>query len=1272
MARSRIPTGGLAASGESPSAAKPAKPAAHMPRAANRPEGHETPYSSASAQAVAPLSAPAVPPPPVSPAPSPSSPPPLDSALAERAKWPALEGSAFAAAPSAAPKYLVDITLIQGGLTKVNAPIAIGARYEGLGFAGGTKAFDRLLDSWLTRVVELGMIGSGLGQLFPVHLQRMHDAGKVQVGCLLLVGMGEPGRFAADDLRFMMSNVTVAVKSMGHDQFATSLFGTHRKELPIEDAVRGFMMGIVDGYDRFRAIAGTAQERQERLLQAAASPLSVLLLEPEGEKLRQIQAALEMLSNEKLIDGLKLTILPGEKVDPDLESDSNPADTEPDVPVSFLRVIRKDDPAPATSAAFDGVKALSATESFEFSALSETAAVAVRDREISAYLLKAIPDRMMADLSATKRERLGRFFADIVIPEAFRATTESAVNLTLEVDETTATLPWEMMAQKKNFKTTFLGNRVGVSRQFRSMISPRPSSPPPLNTKLSVLVIADPAPFPLALPYAREEGFSIIEVLDQARRAWLGQYEIEVTVRIGSCTDRDKTLEARLEELRCRGDWIVSADWCDALDIAILVVSEQYDVIHYAGHGFVDQKTGRAGWVLDKDCYLSAQEIFRVRQVPRLVFANACFSSFASDGSRSNVQQDQQQKHLVGVARAFFARGIPNFIGTGWQVDDECARECARWFYARALGLSRPDSDGEIIGTSPPATISAALLEARNFMFRKRPEASTWGAYQHYGRVSDKLLPLPNVQSNSVTGVGATLDESSSHKPASDAASNPTPPTSGAIQMPTPSTNASVVPAALDLNLVYVNGIDFETGEYAVAPRSIEELAKDVRQNPGADSMRSLHGNQPRSYALPFDVAFDQLEETGWGIIFHENTPRDVHTALGRLLTLRGNQAKGRFKELDYRSGEQARDWYARHGIGVGSMEPGSVPYYLLLVGGPELIPFEFQYLLGVEYAVGRLAFDTAAEYERYARSIDAYEGGNSVPNAKEIVYWGTHHLGDGATELSSSQLISPLANGIPGTSGAFKQPLGAQVHYGQKLLAEDDATKAALLEGLHAAKPPALLFTASHGMAIPSGRPNQKAVQGALLCQDWPSFGSVRPEHILCASDVGDDANVNGMIALVFACFGGGTPDVDQFLMNLSPASKAPPLAPQPFVAALPRRLLSHPNGSALAVIGHIDRAWGFSIQAPNTAGPQIGPFRNGLGGILTGNPVGHAVNQQFGSKFAALSATLLNGISPTAPASMRLSDRDLVTAWLQRNDAQNYVLLGDPAARIRNDLLA
>jgi hypothetical protein len=121
-----------------------------------------------------------------------------------------------------------------------------------------------------------------------------------------------------------------------------------------------------------------------------------------------------------------------------------------------------------------------------------------------------------------------------------------------------------------------------------------------------------------------------------------------------------------------------------------------------------------------------------------------------------------------------------------------------------------------------------------------------------------------------------------------------------------------------------------------------------------------------------------------------------------------------------------------------------------------------------------------------------------------------------------------------------------------------DDATKASLLETLHGPKPPAMLFTASHGMALRSGQAAQPAAQGALLCQDWPGFGSVRAEHFLAATDIADDANVNGVVALLFACFGAGTPEVDQFLMDLSQAGKAPQLAPQPFVAALPRRLLA------------------------------------------------------------------------------------------------------------------
>ncbi len=242
-------------------------------------------------------------------------------------------------------------------------------------------------------------------------------------------------------------------------------------------------------------------------------------------------------------------------------------------------------------------------------------------------------------------------------------------------------------------------------------------------------------------------------------------------------------------------------------------------------------------------------------------------------------------------------------------------------------------------------------------------------------------------------------------------------------------------------------------------------------------------------------------------------------------------------------------------------------------------------------------------------------------------------------------------------SSGRFMQTLARTVDCGWRTM-----RRAALLDVMNAPKAPAMLFTASHGMAVDSGDPRQKSDQGALLCQDWSGFGDTRPEHFLTAADIGDDANVNGLIAFTFACFGAGTPDADQFLKDLSDTAEAPPMAPSPFVAALPQRLLGHPNGSALAVIGHVDRAWGCSIKTPHVSDAQIGTFRNTIGNVLTGTPVGHAVSGAFGARFAVLSTALASATSPSAPAGGRLSDRDLGLHWLERNDAQNYVVSAIP----------
>src|SRR5262249_19517480 len=197
-----------------------------------------------------------------------------------------------------------------------------------------------LLESVLARRIDMGMIGSGLGRLFPVDMQARRAVGKVNAADLLLAGMGEPGRFAQDDLRFLLSNVTVAVKGMGYDQFATTLIGTRRRELSVGEAVRGFLEGNLDGCERLRAVANVVAHGQGRLPQTAARALDVVLVDPNADKLKLAEEAFDAIRSEEALPGLKLTVIRGSDVATDPAAESTAVDTEPDVPATLLRVTR--------------------------------------------------------------------------------------------------------------------------------------------------------------------------------------------------------------------------------------------------------------------------------------------------------------------------------------------------------------------------------------------------------------------------------------------------------------------------------------------------------------------------------------------------------------------------------------------------------------------------------------------------------------------------------------------------------------------------------------------------------------------------------------------------------------------------------------------------------------------------------------------------------------------------------------------------------------------
>jgi hypothetical protein len=167
--------------------------------------------------------------------------------------------------------------------------------------------------------------------------------------------------------------------------------------------------------------------------------------------------------------------------------------------------------------------------------------------------------------------------------------------------------------------------------------------------------------------------------------------------------------------------------------------------------------------------------------------------------------------------------------------------------------------------------------------------------------------------------------------------------------------------------------------------------------------------------------------------------------------------------------------------------------------------------------------------------------------------------------------------------------------------------------------------------------------------------------DHYFAAEDVGEQARVHGLVAFCFACFGAGTPRWDDFAHRGQGERRE--MAPGAFLSRLPQRLLSHPRGGALAVVGHVERAWGYSFVWRQT-GRQLGIFSSAFKRLMEGHPIGSAV-EYFNERYAELATTLSSELEEVKFGKIP-DEYALAEMWTAHNDARSYAIVGDPAVRL------
>lgn len=397
----------------------------------------------------------------------------------------------------------------------------------------------------------------------------------------------------------------------------------------------------------------------------------------------------------------------------------------------------------------------------------------------------------------------------------------------------------------------------------------------------------------------------------------------------------------------------------------------------------------------------------------------------------------------------------------------------------------------------------------------------------------------------------------------------------------------------------------------------------------------------------------------GWGLVLADGVA--IPPDLERLRQHRGNAPVFRYRPGSKYAYTVLRNYEAQKDVDVNASPKGTaagaLPYYLLIYGSPEAVPWRLQYILNTNRCVGRLDLD-ATGLSRYVTAlIDRWEDGEATRGgvrARETLVWSVVHEGGDSPDIT---VLMRDSVATPVLSRMRDDPdIGARA----QMLDGGAATAARLTEAV-VDHQPGLVVTTSHGQTGPlSDRDAMASRLGVLVDQEYAAV----PEPELASR-----TRVDGTVWYAHACCSAGSDAESSFAHLFDEATTAGTVLRA--VASLgsrtgplPRALL----GSAVpirAFIGHVEPTFDWTLRQPFSGQHLTSALVRALYDEMfraddLPTPIGHCFREWF-----SLTGGLLIKSQEARAAFNRGDDNRDLLLWYQlaARDVVSTVILGDPA---------